>query len=378
MRFGIIRVFQQRGDLGMKMTTGMTALLGAVAAMSLTAAAHAGQITVVSWGGAYTTSQVEAYHKPWMAKTGNTIVSADYNGGLAEVKAQVQSGNVTWDVVDVETSEGVSGCNDGLFEKIDASKLPKGENGAAPLDDFVPGAITDCAISTIAYANIFGYDSTKFPGDKPTKVADFFDTKKFPGKRGMKKEAKVNLEMALMADGVAAADVYKVLATKEGVDRAFKKLDSIKSSIVWWEAGAQPPQLLASGEVTMTTAYNGRLFTPAVTENKPFVIVWDGQQQVFDTWAIPKGSKNKEAALDFIAFSTSTKPLADQAKYIPYGPARKSSAPLVGKFQDGKTEMAPHMPTNPENMKNAIVQDVKFWADHYDELNERFIAWIGK
>ena len=354
-------------------------LLAGAAALALMATpAGAESLNVISWGGAYTKAQTEAYHKPWMAKTGNTIVSADYNGGLAEVKSQVESGNVTWDVVDVEPSEAASGCNDGLFEKIDPAKLPKGDNGVAAKDDFIPGAVMDCAIGTIAYANIFGYDSTKFPGAKPTKVADFFDLQKFPGKRGMKKEAKVNLEMALMADGVAAADVYKVLATKEGVERAFKKLGTIKGSVVWWEAGAQPPQLLASGEVTMTTAYNGRLFTPIVQDNKPFVIVWDGQQQVFDMWAIPKGSKKKDVAFDFIAFSTGTKPLAEQAKYIPYGPVRKSSAPLVGKYQDGKTDMAPNMPTNPANMENYIVQDVKFWSEHYDELNERFISWIGK
>ena len=363
----------------MKLATGKNLLLGVVGTLALSvASAQAGQLTVISWGGAYTKSQTEAYQKPWMAKSGNTIVSADYNGGLAEVKAQVQSGNVTWDVVDVEPSEAVSGCNDGLFEKIDPAKLPKGDDGSDAKADFMPGALLDCAVGTIAYANIYGYDSTKFTGDKPTKVADFFDLKKFPGKRGLKKEAKVNLEMALMADGVSAADVYTVLATKEGVERAFKKLESIKGSVVWWEAGAQPPQLLASGEVTMTTAYNGRLFTPAITEGKPFVIVWDGQQQVFDMWAILKGTKNMDLAMDFVGFSTSTKPLADQAKYISYGPLRKSSAPLVGKFQDGKTDMAPHMPTNPANMGNYIVQDVKFWADHYDELNERFVNWIGK
>jgi putative spermidine/putrescine transport system substrate-binding protein len=354
-------------------------LLGAVGVIAMSVGfAQADQLTVVSWGGQYTKSQTEAYQKPWMGKTGNTVVSTDYNGGLAEVKAQVQSGNVTWDLIDVEPSEAVSGCNDGLFEKIDQSKLPKGDNGADAKDDFLPGALLDCAVGTIAYANIFGYDSTKFPAEKPTKIADFFDLQKFPGKRGLKKEAKVNLEMALMADGVPAADVYKVLSTKEGVDRAFKKLDTIKGSAVFWEAGAQPPQLLASGEVVMTTAYNGRLFAPAITEGKPFVIVWDGQQQVYDMWAIPKGTKKKDLAMDFIAFSTSTKPLADQAKFISYGPLRKSSAPLVGKFEDGKTDMAPNMPTNPANMSNYLVQSVKFWADHYDELNERYVAWMGK
>ena len=225
---------------------------------------ESGAITIVSWGGAYTKAQTEAYQKPWMAKTGNTIVSADYNGGLAEVKSAGRKRQGDLGPDRRRTLGGGRGCNDGLFEKLDPSKLPKGDNGVDAKDDFIPGSLLDCAVGTIAYANIYGYNSTKFPGDKPTKVADFFDLKKFPGKRGLKKEAKVNLEMALMADGVPAADVYKVLDTKEGVDRAFKKLDTIKGSAVFWEAGAQPPQLLASGEVMMTTAYNGRLFTPAV------------------------------------------------------------------------------------------------------------------
>ena len=109
------------GSAEMKKWNGKLMLLGAMGTLAMSvAAAEAAQLTVISWGGAYTKSQTEAYQKPWMAKTGNTIVSADYNGGLAEVKAQVESKNVTWDVVDVETSEAISGCNDGLFEKIDA------------------------------------------------------------------------------------------------------------------------------------------------------------------------------------------------------------------------------------------------------------------
>ncbi|HEU0220899.1 MAG TPA: extracellular solute-binding protein, partial [Paracoccaceae bacterium] len=200
---------------------------------------------------------------------------------------------------------------------------------------------------------------------------------KFPGKRGLRKGAKANLEMALMADGVPANDVYELLLTPEGIDRAFAKLDSIKKDIVWWEAGAQPPQLLADGEVVMTTAYNGRIFGAQIGEGKPFQIVWDGQILDFDLWVIPKGSPNVEAALDFVKFSTDTQRLADQAKWISYGPARKSSAPLVGLYQDGKTQMGPHMPTAPENLENALVNDFEFWADRDTELNERFAAWLA-
>ena len=99
-------------------------LLGAVSAVALATMSLADSITVVSWGGAYTKSQVEAYHKPWASSTGNSVVSEDYSGGLAEVRAQVEAGNVTWDVVDVELSDAIVGCDEGLLEEIDASTLP--------------------------------------------------------------------------------------------------------------------------------------------------------------------------------------------------------------------------------------------------------------
>ncbi len=341
-----------------------------------TVAATAGTITVVSWGGAYTKSQVEAYHKPWMEMTGNTIVSEDYNGGLAEIKAQVEAGNVSWDLVDVELSDAVRGCDEGLLEEIDKSILPPAPDGTPAEEDFIEGALQDCAVANIVWSTIFAVDTSKTTG--VDSIDDFFNLADFPGKRGMRKGAKANLEMALMADGVPADEVYDVLSTDEGVDRAFAKLDTIKDSIVWWEAGAQPPQLLADGEVTMTTAYNGRIFNAAVAEGKPFEVIWDGQIMDFDLWVIPKGAPNKDLALDFIAFSTDTQRLADQASWISYGPARKSSGALVGLYSDGKTEMGPHMPTAEANLANALVNDFEFWADNADQLNERFNAWLAK
>jgi putative spermidine/putrescine transport system substrate-binding protein len=348
-----------------------------VSVFGLSSAAMAGELNVVSWGGAYTKSQIEAYQKPWMAATGNKINSIDADNPAGPVKAQVEAGNVTYDVIDVEYSDAVRFCDEGLLETIDTSTLPAGDDGTPAAEDFIPGALTDCAVANIVWSTVFAYDTTKFTGDQPSMIADFFDTKKFPGKRGMKKGAKATLEMALMADGVAADKVYETLGTSEGVDRALAKLATIKGEIIWWEAGAQPPQLLADGEVTMTSAYNGRIFGAAVGEGKPFKIVWDGQILDFDLFAIPKGAPNKDLALDFIKFATGTKPLAEQAKWISYGPARKSSASLVGLYQDGKTEMAPNMPTAPANMTNALVNNFAFWADHDTEINEKFNAWLA-
>lgn len=352
-------------------------VLGAAVAFSSASAFAEGELTVVSWGGAYTKSQVEAYHKPYIEKTGVKINSEDYNGGIAEIKAQVEAGNVTWDIVDVELSDAIRACDEGLLETIDHSQLPAGADGTPATDDFIEGTLYDCAVANIVWSTIYAYDKTKLSGDAPSTMADFFDLEKFPGKRGMRKGPKVNLEFALIADGVPAKEVYEVLATPEGVDRAFAKLDTIKDQVVWWEAGAQPPQMLADGEVVMTTAYNGRIFNAVAGEDKPFEIVWDGQVWDLDLWVIPKGAKNKEAAIDFLKFSTATEQLANQASYISYGPARKSSAPMVGKYHNKDIDMGPQMPTAPENLENAVQNNFEFWADNADQLTERFNAWLA-
>lgn len=357
----------------------LTASVSAVAALGLWAgaAAAADKLTVVSWGGAYSMSQVKAYHEPYEAKTGIKILSENYNGGLAEIKAQVEAGKVTWDVVDLELSDAVRGCDEGLLEELDLSQLPPAPDGTPAKEDFIAGTLHDCGVATILWSTIYAFDAGRMTGGKPRTIADFFDAKKFPGKRGMRKTPKVNLEFALMADGVPPGKVYEMLSTPKGVDRAFAKLDTIKDDVIWWETGSQPPQLLADGEVALTTAYNGRIFDAAASEGKSFEIVWDGQVWDIDLYSVPKGSPNKDAAIEFIKFATGTKRLADQASYISYGPARRSSVALIGKHFEAGIPMGPHMPTSPGNFKNALQNDFEFWADYQDELNERFNAWLA-
>ena len=340
-------------------------------------AASAQELTVMSWGGSYGVSQVEAYNKPFAAETGAKVTMVDADNPATPIKAQVEAGNVTIDVADVEYSDAVRLCDEGLIEPIDASMLPPAPDGTPATEDFIEGAITDCAVANIVWSTVMAYNTKNNP-TAPDSIDDFFNTADFPGKRGLRKGAKANLEMALMGDGVPASEVYDVLDTEEGIARAFAKLDTIKDDVVWWEAGAQPPQLLADGEVVMSTAYNGRIFNAAVGEGQPFEIVWDGQILDFDLFVVPKGAPNLETAMKYIAFATDTQRLADQAKYIAYGPARKSSNALVDLYQDGKTEMGPQMPTAAANLGNALVNNFEFWADHDTELNERFNAWLAQ
>jgi putative spermidine/putrescine transport system substrate-binding protein len=174
-----------------------------------------------------------------------------------------------------------------------------------------------------------------------------------------------------MADGVPAADVYKVLKTPDGVERAFKKLDALKADIVWWEAGAQPLQLLSSGQVVMTTAYNGRISAINRSEGKHFGFVFPGSIYAVDSWVVLKNSPNKDAAMNFIAFASQTDNQAKLPEYIAYGLPNIAAAKLVPE------KYAAELPTSPDNLKQAIPIDASFWTDNSEALSKRFNAWLA-
>ncbi|WP_394126493.1 polyamine ABC transporter substrate-binding protein [Vibrio hepatarius] len=329
------------------------------------------KLTVVSWGGAFTKSQVEAYHKPYIEKTGVELVSEDFSGGLAEIKAQVEANNVTWDLVSLDKPDIVRGCAEGLLETVDPSILPAGDDGTPAKEDFIPGAIHECAVNTIVVSTVLTVNEEAFKGKAlPSKLTDLFDLEQYPGRRALQKMPQGNLEWALIADGVEPEAVYETLETPEGRARAFAKLDSIKPQVVWWTTGAQPPQMLADKEVVMASAFNGRIHSATQEEGQPFKIIWDHQLGYMNGWAIPKGSPNLEQALDFIKFSSGTKPLADQAKYVAYGPTRKSSSAQIS------PEILASLPTAPNNFQTAFLIDDEWWSDYADELNEEFNTWL--
>ena len=335
-------------------------------------------VTAVSWGGSYARACTKAIHEPFTAETGIEVRMEDYNGGLAQIRAQVETGNVHWDVVDLEMADAVLGCDEGLLEPIDAADLPPGPDGTPAEQDFFPETLTECGIGVVFYSTIYAYNEEKLSGSKPATIGDFFDLEKFPGRRGMRRTPVVNLEFALMADGVPMKQVYATLDTPEGVDRAFRKLDTIKEQIIWWEAGAQPPQMLADGEVVMSTAYNGRIFNAQVLEKQPFVVVWDGQVLDWGQTGIVAGTRNLEAARKFVAFGARTESMAAIGRYISYSPVRRSGTALISTHLETGVDMKPHMPTTPANVARALHSDWEWWSDHSDEMNERFSAWLAR
>ncbi len=330
-------------------------------------------ITVVSWGDTYGRAQTLALFHPYTDKTHVDVKVANYGGGLKEISAQVASGDIEWDVVDLELEDAASACRQGLLERLDGVELPPGANGASAQRDFVPGALGPCWVGSMVYSQVIAFDSTGFAGAAPSSLGDFFDLARFPGPRGLREGPKYNLELALMADGVPAWQVYSVLATERGADRAFAKLDTIKPSVLWWRRADEPTEMLAQGKVAMTTALNARVFS--IDAEPKIRTIWDGQLYQLEVFGIPKGDTKKKRALDFIRFATGPVPLAEQARYLPYGPARLSSLVLVRPNPETNADTRPSLPTARQNFAHALAVDPDWWAKHGTELEARWAAW---
>lgn len=340
-------------------------LLPAMLAATLAAGPAFGRdLTVVSWGGSYQDAQKEVYFKPFVAKTGIKMSDEAWDGGVGVLRAKVEGGALNWDVVEVESEELALGCEEGIYQKIDFAKI-----GGA--NSYIPEAVNECGVGAILYDFVLAYDGDKLK-DGPHSWADFWDLKKYPGLRALRQGPKTTLEIALMADGVAPKDVYKVLATDAGVDRAFAKLNGIREHLIFWKAGAQPPQLLASGEVVMTSAYNGRIVAANDRDHKNFRMSWDGALFTIDSWVILKGSPNTDAALQFLDFVGKPENQRLLPNYIAYGPTNKAAMAMVD------PKMAARLGTDPENMANSIQISDAFWAENIDRLTERFNSWVAK
>ena len=215
------------------------AVAGAVALGA--GSAWAADLTVVSWGGAYTASQQKAYGEPWEQKTGKKIHWENYNGGLGEVRTQVESGTVIWDIVDVLADEARVGCDEGLFEEIPDEYHVMTKAGKSLDEDLMVPRPNKCVAPMIWWSYMMFYDEPAWAGKTaPSSIADFFNVADFPGKRGIHTWPQALIEIALVADGVDPGGVYEAMDTDEGIDRAFAMLDKLRDHSVFWSAGSKP------------------------------------------------------------------------------------------------------------------------------------------
>lgn len=336
-----------------------TAALLAVAS----APAFAGDLTIVVRGDTLPAALTDAYVRPFSDATGLGASAVAWEGGIDVLRDQLKAADNTWDLILTDAEELATGCSDGIFEKTDWS-------ATGGKDHYQPWGVSECGVGAMMTNVVLAWDKDKFPAT-PTWV-DFWDVAKYPGKRGLRRSERGALEIALLADGVAPTDIYKTLSGKDGVDRAFQKLDQLRPYIVWWNNGTEAAKILGSGDVLMTSAPSGAIVTAARTDGRNFGIQWTASLYDVLSWAIVKGSPDLRVAQQFLYFIGMP---AIQARLV-----RQNG--LVGPAKGLNEGLPPDLqaisPTNPLNIAAGLRVDTAFWHDNLPKLRPRFDAWLGK
>jgi putative spermidine/putrescine transport system substrate-binding protein len=348
----------------LKMLGGVLVLAALVGFGSCRQPTSAGrELVVVSYGGAYQDAQRKAIFEPFEKATGIKIKEAEWSGDYAKLKAMVDSGTVSWDlVVSAESSDIERGIKDGILERIDYTGIDRSR--------FYPDAFSDYSVGLDYFATVMGY-SKKIYADgtpRPQTWADFWDTKKFPGKRSLRKDPRTTLEFALLADGVPMDKLYPL-----DVERALRSLDKIAPNVsVWWTSGHQPAQLLADNEVVLVSAFNGRIWAAAVHDGVPVDVEWNQGALDKDSWIIPKGTPKLKEAMELIRYTCQPQVQIELTKYINYGP----TMPEAYQTLDAKARAV--LPTSPENRPKQFIYNAKWWAENEAAVIERWNKWLLK
>jgi putative spermidine/putrescine transport system substrate-binding protein len=317
------------------------------------------QLVVVSYGGAYQEAQRKAFFQPFAHQHNVTVREESWNGDFAALRAMVESGNVTWDVVAVADYMVLRGAQEGLLEKIDYSGVPR--------DELIAEASHEYGVATAFWSTVLAYNTEHYSGTDghPVGWSQFWNTRRFPGPRTLRNDPVANLEIALLAAGVPKDQLYPL-----DVDRAFTSLDRIKEEVtVWWEAGEQPARLLVSGEVSLGSAWSGRIHSAAAA-GEPVALDWEGGIVSSDWWVIPRGAKNSDLAQDFIAFASSADPQAAFPTFIPYGPVNRLA------IQRLAPDVLEDLPTAPQNLAKQVMIDARWWNENQARVLDRWSAWL--
>ncbi len=342
------------------------AVSGITLAMLASIASHAfaEDITFVSQGGAYQEAQTKAILEPAAKKLGLTLKQDSSPKAYPIIKTQVQSGKVTWDVVDLPTGDCIRGVEEGLFEKLDLALIPNAAQLPAELKD-------DYSVGYISYSTVLAYRTDAFDEDSAPKTwADFWDTKKYPGQRSLRNLPRPTLEIALLADGVPADKLYPM-----DVERAFRKLEEIKPEIAtWWTSGGQSAQLISDGEVDMIQAWNGRI---SAVQQAGAPVAFDYNQGILETnsLCVLKGTPHKDAAMKFVNEAIDAKLQAALPMLIDYGPLNPEAF-KAGVIPD---ERAAQLPSSPQNMSRQALLSAKWWASEEGiKAEERWLSFVQK
>jgi putative spermidine/putrescine transport system substrate-binding protein len=319
------------------------------ASTAATAPTTTGHFTYLCATGTFAEAIKKAYVEPFQQKTGIQVTCDERDPTTEMVKAAVDTKNYAFDA-----TLAFSGIPKEdwpkYFEKLDFSVINKDEIDPHWISDY--WVVSDIAAEVLTY----NLDATK--GVKPTGLADLFDTNKIPGKRCFEDNYATAYAWALMADGVPPDKLMPY-----DVQRAQKKLATIKDKIIWFTTGTQIQEYIASGECPIGIAWNGRA-RAAANQGHKVEVLWNPQILTYDRTAILKGSPNKDAAMQFLGFMTAKDVAGDLTKYVPYVPANKSAV-----IDPATKDWAPHLD------QPAFIPDYDYWDSTFKEMDAGFQAF---
>jgi putative spermidine/putrescine transport system substrate-binding protein len=302
----------------------------------------------------------DTFVAPFTGATGLPAQTDAWSGGIDALRDRLKAPNPTTDLVQLTDDELQPACDGGLLEKLDYGQI-------GGKDHYLPQAVGDCGVGAMITAVVLAWDKDKFPATPSW--ADFWDVAKYPGKRGLFAGVRGNLEIALLADGVAPGDVYRTLASSDGVDRAFRKLDQLRPYIVWWHNGAEAAHLLVSNDALMTSAPSEAVVAAERTAHRNFALQWTGNLSSVQFWGIAKGSANLRQAVQFLYFAGTPAIQAKLHARLAVGGTAKGATDFLTSDQLAVS------PANPANLAAGLRQDTAFWHDNLDKLGKRFDAW---
>ena len=338
------------------------AALVTMAVLGLSAMAtggHASELTVAVPAGPLVQVLTGAFATPFQQATGTHVKVAATDGSVDAARAAHA------DVMVADAAMLQAGCKAGTLQKLDWGAL-------GGRDRTLPGTSGDCGEGAVLCSIVLAWNRQKFPGTP--NWGEFWDVAKVPGKRGLRHSARTNLEIALLADGVAPSDVYSTLREQGGVDRAFRKLDQLKPYLVWWSTPGEAPKLLESAEVLMTSAPAAGVVAAQRGANgsadRMFALQWNGSLTIVASWAIPAGAS--PLAIKFLAFAADPKNQRRLPALGAYGGATSGST-------DGlPPDQLAISPSTPANLANGLMVDEQFWRDNGAKLEKQFEAWLAK
>ena len=336
--------------------------LATIAAFAVAASVAAQELTVVSFGGSYQDGQSKALFQP-AAKAMNVKLKEETYTSIADLRLKVKAGANTWDIVASGSGSAARAGAEGILEKLDYKVIDA--------SSFLPGLAGEYCVGGDVFSTVLAWNTKTYGTDAakgPQSWADFWDVKKFPGKRAYRKGVAGALEPALMADGVPPDKVYEVLSQPGGIERAIRKIKELKPHVaVWWASGAQHAQLMKDGEVDMTTGWNGR-FDVAAKDGGKVAYTFNQALLDYDCFAIPKGAPNKDLAMKFLAEISKPQYQAEFTKYITYGPTNKKAYDL-GTIT---AAYAKTLPSYPDNAAKQLPINLQWYIQNEEKASQAY------